>query len=1148
MTKEEKQNQARMILEAFRTSTSNGTWLNSSGQLLKAQRGVTPMENIMKAIRLDRDGSQKPDVATEKEMTPFAERLTEFESKVKEHLAPIERSDNGADYDVKRGVILIPEREEYDRLTEYAHDLYTAASLATGIPDRFNRHGVDVDIETPEGRIEATREQLVGELVSAAMCIEEGQAASLAPSSVDTIEEWEKYIADNPEHFDGIMDDVNHIVYALRAVKRDRTPDYDKIQGKKQQEVPEQTSARQEQVKLKSQSEQKAAERQVSMLVAALAGANDKRGIWMNATGKLYPSFYPKGPSISPFNAIMLTLHADQNGYRSNLYTTFQEAKTRNEGVKASEKGVPFNWYNWSKYVNRNNPEDIITRKDYLALTAEDKTMYKGVHNREIRTLFNLDQTMTPVVDPEHYGKALGWNGGEAERNPSPAEDKILRSTVSEFVDSMNKNLVSIESNSSSPVASYDMRHDLIRVPSEESYANYHDYVHDLVAQVVRATGHPERLAREGAVNQKGQDALIREELVVELSTGVTMLGLGMPARLSSQSMQLVDDWNRMLKEDPQMIDIIETDVNNALEVMNKAERGEKVEYSSFVNQQKVRVLQDQQKPQVSASEGLILADIILHHGMDVRDGNFNSMEEKAQFLDKFSMGYYLEQMQHDQELAKNEDPDIIEAAYSDMYNHAANIDQIARELRPAEWNIKGRREVEESIHDALDANPKDMVIIMDEKTRKADIILPQGAFTGGKAILPNGQERNFYLSPDEVLCPDEKKDVKIQYGDVSGFNKVRIDHALANDKRFEPSFTRYFNRDGVGGFHADDRYFEDKRMFVASLNKWSLSNVREQDIRDLVAQSRNPNFDRIMMLKDDDGRWMLYIQAQDEQPFGVYPDKADVNKFFTASHQGNAAITAAVRQELGAKYYEMAKVKPSLQVNILGEKASEEDAARLQRVNIFKNKNGQFMIVAKVTDTPKDMPPREITPAQWQRLWLSPDHNEYKRDLAAKIFADLLHPERYQEQKEEAVMEHKEEKPVEVKEEPKAEQEKPKEAELSPVFKQYSTLKAKHPDAILLFRNNDFYTTYQEDAQKTSSILGITLTRNSRIKDAEGKPIFEADFPYHALDTFLPRLIRAGQRVAICDQIESPRQQEVNNEPKEEAQEQEHASRGFRR
>lgn len=102
-------------------------------------------------------------------------------------------------------------------------------------------------------------------------------------------------------------------------------------------------------------------------------------------------------------------------------------------------------------------------------------------------------------------------------------------------------------------------------------------------------------------------------------------------------------------------------------------------------------------------------------------------------------------------------------------------------------------------------------------------------------------------------------------------------------------------------------------------------------------------------------------------------------------------------------------------------------------------------------------------------------------------------------------------------------------------MLKQFYDLKAKHPNAVLLFRCGDFYETYCQDAEKASKILGITLTRSSRSKDADGKPLAMAGFPHHALDTYLPKLIREGERVAICDQLESPKRNKEEISPSRE-------------
>ncbi|NNF86834.1 MAG: DNA mismatch repair protein MutS, partial [Winogradskyella sp.] len=91
-----------------------------------------------------------------------------------------------------------------------------------------------------------------------------------------------------------------------------------------------------------------------------------------------------------------------------------------------------------------------------------------------------------------------------------------------------------------------------------------------------------------------------------------------------------------------------------------------------------------------------------------------------------------------------------------------------------------------------------------------------------------------------------------------------------------------------------------------------------------------------------------------------------------------------------------------------------------------------------------------------------------------------------------------------------------------TPLMKQYNAIKTKYPDALLLFRVGDFYETFGEDAIKAAKILDIILTKRGAGSDSETEL---AGFPHHSLNTYLPKLVRAGERVAICDQLEDPKQ-----------------------
>ena len=165
--------------------------------------------------------------------------------------------------------------------------------------------------------------------------------------------------------------------------------------------------------------EKNAEERQIELLSTALNEASNAGGHWLNATGKGFPKFYPRGVAVSPFNGLFMALHSDRNGCKTNLFTLYSDAKARGTSVREHEQGVPFLFYNWNKYVHRNNPEDNISREAYLKLDEEIRKQYKGIHNREIRTLFNIDQTTLPYVDKEEYDMVLLKDGSAVERGYS---------------------------------------------------------------------------------------------------------------------------------------------------------------------------------------------------------------------------------------------------------------------------------------------------------------------------------------------------------------------------------------------------------------------------------------------------------------------------------------------------------------------------------------------------------------------------------------------------------------------------------------------------------------------------------------------------------------------------------------------------------
>ena len=749
-------------------------------------------------------------------------------------------------------------------------------------------------------------------------------------------------------------------------------------------------------MKEKSQREKIAEEKQVALLSTALREASNAGGHWLNASGKRYPRLYPQGVSASPFNALFMALHSDKNGCKTNLFTLYSDAKVRGAAVREHEQGVPFLFYNWNKYVHRNNPEEIISRDAYLKLYEEEQKQYKGVHNREIRTLFNIDQTTLPYVDKEGYETAVGKDGGVEERGYTEADNRRLRIRFNDFLLKMRDNLVPVRSDGSG-VPHYETDKDAVYMPRQREFGHYHDYVQEALRQIVSATGHQQRLAREGMVMKNGmapsEDAVKQERLIVELASGIKMLELGLPARLSDTNLEAVEYWCRELKENPCLMDALESDVNNALEVIGKAERGEKIEYATLRNRQETSTMQEQMP------KHYFVANEIRQHP---------SKEDKR------------------------------------------------------------------------------IVLVIDRQAKTADVILPAGASTETDNEIP-------------------------------GMNKGRIERALQKEGIKQ---VRFYNTDGALGYRPDDGYFAEKLVTLARLKNWSMEMLSTLDVSSAVKRANEVGFDQVQMIQDDKKRWALYIKPENKSGYSVYPDKEDVNRFFSTLKQAMDNIDK-VRMELAHKYYALAEVKPDLKIDLFSSEVQEVDLNRIQRVSVFKTKLDGIQCAATIDG--QKMQLRSVTPQQWQRMWVAEDRDDYKRHLAATLFADVL-------RKGQSLEEHSGEKQEKETEQQQGEAVAQGQAEsengedLSPQRQLWDKLKEKHPDALQLIRVGDSYRLYNEDAVRGAGILGLALKEHGETQEKGFTDSVE--FPNNQLDSYLPKLVRAGERIAICDLLAQEKQE----------------------
>ena len=208
--------------------------------------------------------------------------------------------------------------------------------------------------------------------------------------------------------------------------------------------------------------------------------------------------------------------------------------------------------------------------------------------------MFNIEQTTLPMVDKTSYEKVVQDYGRLEDRADVAAASEEIRHRVENLLVSAGQYMVEIRPDSSG-VAHYDSTKDVIFLPKVSSYEHYEDYARDAVSLLVYATGHQQRLAREGMSVKNGktspEDADKQERLVVEVATAVKLQELGISAKLSLESMKMTDYWSRELRENPCLVDIVERDVNNAVDMLHKAERGEKVELNSQAAQKQINAI-----------------------------------------------------------------------------------------------------------------------------------------------------------------------------------------------------------------------------------------------------------------------------------------------------------------------------------------------------------------------------------------------------------------------------------------------------------------------------------------------------------------------------------------------------------------------------
>lgn len=311
-------------------------------------------------------------------------------------------------------------------------------------------------------------------------------------------------------------------------------------------------------------------ERQKEVLIEALERAAKENGLFLNTNYKQQPHFYNKELQITPVNSLMMAMHSDNGNFKSNAYTTFQNLQANNAAIRRGQKGVPFIWSNLNEHVEIANPENKITKDSFNKLSEEDKGRYRVNPKENVFTLFNLDQTTLPFVHKDSYKTHINDTGQTA-----PHDEKELRIDINKYIQKMRENLLPIRRDGIG-VAHYDANRDLIHIPAQKEFDTYPEYVQAVTREIVRATGVPQRLNREGTMSSD-KEKQARESLVEDLVSAHKLLEFGLPSKLKKTTIENVPSIIKHIKETPNYTENLFRDINRAVGMMKKAEKGEKI-------------------------------------------------------------------------------------------------------------------------------------------------------------------------------------------------------------------------------------------------------------------------------------------------------------------------------------------------------------------------------------------------------------------------------------------------------------------------------------------------------------------------------------------------------------------------------------------
>lgn len=849
----------------------------------------------------------------------------------------------------------------------YNHELTTAENMS----DIYA-----VISQKPEYQKAEEKENVVAHEDSNVQTNVEGLAEDIAETGVP--------MAQAEKEAKTIVDDKQHEDF---HEAEDKKQEHDQAKAEKAQAEKE----KQQQESKKDEDKPSKGVAHAAILLGALAAAKANNGVWMNKESKSNAEFIFAHTPVTAYNNIMMNLQSDQKGYRTNVFTSFNNAQKNGVAVKQGEKATPFNWTQWD-YQNLTDKNDIISNKKYEKLSDEEKKMYGKHASRLTQYIYNIDQTTYPAVGGDQFVTLLKEKGAQQE--------SLKPSTSASFLKQFD------EIKAKHPDVIVIMRKD-------DSYEIYKSDA----KKAAEATHLP-------VTKQE-----IEGKKIDTVSFSHTMLDVHLPNIIRAGHRVAVCDQ----LEDPKLVKSVpegKAVLDRAYSTAKAVAKQEGIKYERVMVIQDAKYDKTDDKIEVSGmidksvgSERLaalqkandiyraVVAATGTENRLDRSGRNSLLPEDDAKhekLVQELAAGVLMARQGLPATLSKEsqklipywerelkENPKMVGVIERDVNNAVETIDNLIAKRKVDYKAIRGQlppkmiTDKAENYSLAADLaklpsiDTKEVVVIRDRKANKVDVILPAGASVEANNEVPG-------MRKDRISIALKKE----------GFNEVK-----------------FYNAGGSLGLNKPNTYFEGKDVSLNQLKQYQLVNHKTIEVAQQPKQENKVEIEHFRAIKDDYGRWAFYIKPKNEPQFSVYPPKEHMNKYFSVRNTPDEKTTRAA---LANKWYEVAKQFPDVRVDIINpHPAKDIDMSRIVNPTITKSaQDPKVKLVFATIDGERHHAP--VNETQWQRMWLADNMAEYKKAVAAVVFEPVLRKGMESQQSQGEVV--KETEKVEVKEAPEPE------------------------------------------------------------------------------------------------------------------------------